>query len=304
MLKNKIHIIPMNFSKILFFASAILLLTNCSKPISKFTIQTPDGKVAPAPITVENQSQKAQTYEWDFGDGTRSNDPNPTHEYKSSGDFTIKLKAKTGNRSRTSEQRIHIDPPSDCLVEIETEFGTMRCILFNSTPLHRDNFLKITDDGTLSGTIFHRVINGFMIQGGDPSSKTAAEGQSLGFGDLGYTVPAEFVDSLVHIKGALCAARTDNPQKRSSASQFYIVQGRPTDDRMLEAIEAQGGFRYGKEQRAAYKALGGTPFLDRNYTVFGRVIKGIDIIDKIATVQTAPGDRPVKNIVIKVKVIK
>lgn len=295
----------MKINKVYFYASIILLsFASCSKPTANFTISTPEGKTAPATIAFENKSIKADSYEWNFGDGTTSKDAVPQHKYNLSGNYTVTLTAKKGSKKQVKTEKIHIEAPTDCLVEIETDLGNMTCMLYNATPQHRDNFIKIIEEGVLTGTIFHRVINGFMIQGGDPSSKNATADQSLGSGDLGYTIPAEFVDSLIHLKGALCAARTNNPQKRSSASQFYIVQGRPVDDKSLDAIEGQGGFRYTPQQREAYKKMGGTPFLDRNYTVFGKVIKGMDVIDKIATTPTAPGDRPTKDIKMKVTVIK
>jgi cyclophilin family peptidyl-prolyl cis-trans isomerase len=292
-------------NKIVTYSVLFLLgITSCGKPIADFTYQTPNGKTAPAEIVFENKSKEANSFEWSFGDGTSSTEITPKHSYKSSGAYTITLRAKKGSKTKTSEQKINIEAPEECLVEIETNYGNMICVLYNATPLHRDNFLKIAEDGTLSGTLFHRVINGFMIQGGDPNSKNASADQALGSGDLGYTVPAEFVDSLVHLKGALCAARTNNPQKRSSASQFYIVQGRPAADTQLDQVEGQNGFRYTKEQRNAYKTMGGTPQLDRNYTVFGKVIKGMEVIDKIAAVQTKAGDRPVNDVKMKVIVIK
>ena len=146
-----------------------------------------------------------------------------------------------------------------------------------------------------------------MVQGGDPDSKGARAGQGLGSGGPGYTIEAEFVDSLVHLKGAIAAARTGdaaNPQKRSSGSQFYIVQGQPMTEDMLDRIEAQKGIRYSKEQREAYLEVGGTPFLDREYTVFGKVIEGLDVLDKIAAAQTDGRDRPVKDIAMKIRLIR
>lgn len=294
----------MQLKTIVFFLIITLLGISCGKPISQFTIQTPNGLVAPATINFENQSQQADTYEWDFGDGTKTKEITPKHSYKSSGEYTIKLKAIKKGNAKISEQKIRIEPPTDCLVEIETAYGKILCLLSNETPLHRDNFLKIAEEGTLNGTLFHRVINGFMIQGGDPTSKDAKPNDFLGGGDLGYTIPAEFVDSLVHLKGALCAARTENPEKRSSASQFYIVHGRPSDDKILDKQEGSFNFRYTKEQREAYKKIGGTPLLDRNYTVFGKVIQGLDVVDKIAATQTGAADRPVKDVKMKVRVIK
>ena len=143
-----------------------------------------------------------------------------------------------------------------------------------------------------------------MIQGGDPNSKGAKAGQRLGTGGPGYTIPAEFVDSLVHVKGALSAARTNNPEKRSSGSQFYVVQGKVLSEAEVNNIERQKGIRYSPEQRAAYMSVGGTPFLDRDYTVFGQVIDGLDVIDKIAKVKKGAGDRPSKDVKMTVKVIK
>lgn len=287
-----------------FIVISILLGISCGKPIAQFAIQTPNGVTAPTTISFENQSQKANVFEWDFGDGTKSKEVSPMHSYKSSGNYTIKLKAIKKGEVNTSEQKIRIEPPMDCLVEIETDFGTMLFILYHETPLHRDNFLKIAEEGSLNGTLFHRVINGFMLQGGDPTSKNATPDQAIGGGDLGYTIPAEIVDSLIHLKGSLCAARTENPEKRSSASQFYIVQGRLVDDKTLDKQEGSFDFRYTKEQREAYKKIGGTPLLDRNYTVFGKIIKGMEVIDKIASVQTGASDRPIKDVKMKVKVIK
>ena len=179
--------------------------------------------------------------------------------------------------------------------------------LFDATPKHRDNFLKLIEQGFYDGLLFHRVIDGFMIQGGDPDSKTAAAGAPLGSGGPGYQVPAEFVDSLVHIKGSLAAARTGdniNPQRMSSGSQFYIVQGRPIEKNVIEMFETRKGITYTPEQKEEYMELGGTPALDRDYTVFGRVISGLDVIDKIATVQKDARDRPLKDVKMYIKAVK
>jgi peptidyl-prolyl cis-trans isomerase B (cyclophilin B) len=297
----------MKFLKKITFCALPILAFSCAKPIANFTYKTPEGTQAPSDILFDNTSQKATTYEWNFGDGKTSTDTKPTHHYTSSGTYSIKLKAIKGSKSNTYEQKITIEAPKECLVELETEFGTMTIELFNDTPLHRDNFVKLAEQGFYNGTIFHRVINGFMVQGGDPNSKDAGENTQLGGGDTNYTIPAEFVDTLAHIKGMLCAARTGdnvNPKKRSSGSQFYIVHGRPVDDKTLDYLESIKGFYYTKEQRAAYKIMGGTPNLDKEYTVFGRVIKGFDVIDKIANVETQPGDRPTKDVKMKIIAIR
>ncbi len=194
------------------------------------------------------------------------------------------------------------------MVSIETSFGTMKVKLFDETPKHRDNFIKLAKEGFFDDLLFHRVIPGFMIQGGDPKSKGAPAGQPLGQGGPGYTIPAEFNDALVHTRGMLSAARQGdqvNPKKESSGSQFYIVQGKKETDQMLNAMETRKAFKYTPEQREAYKNVGGTPFLDKDYTVFGQVVEGLDVIDKIAAVQTnkQAGDRPVEDVKMTIKVL-
>ncbi len=194
--------------------------------------------------------------------------------------------------------------PEERIVEITTVHGTMKIKLYNETPKHRDNFIKLASEGFYDSLLFHRVIAGFMIQGGDPDSKNAPAEKMLGAGDVGYKVPAEFNDSLYHKKGALCAARDGNPEKASSGCQFYVVQGKKYTDEELNSMEARMGSKYSAQQRTDYKTLGGTPQLDKNYTVYGEVIEGMDVIDKIAAVQTKPGDRPVQDVRMTVKVVK
>ena len=284
-----------------------LLLTSCAKPLANFSYNAATPRHAPAKVTFKNESKKATAYEWDFGDGTKTSDMAPSHEYKASGNYTITLIAKKGTKISKNMQQIIVEAPKDCLVEIETEFGNMTVLLSNGTPLHRDNFIKLVEQGFYNDLLFHRVINGFMVQGGDPNSRAAKPDAALGMGGPNYQIPAEFVDSLVHIKGALAAARTGdggNPKKESSGSQFYIVQGRPVTDAQLDGMEAQKNKRYSTEQRKMYAEMGGTPFLDREYTVFGHVIQGLDVIDKIAAVQTSRGDRPAKDVKMKMKVVK
>ena len=189
-------------------------------------------------------------------------------------------------------------------VKISTSYGDMVIKLYNETPQHRDNFLKLTQENFFDSLLFHRVIKGFMIQGGDPQSKNASPSQMLGGGSNGYTLPAEFNPQLIHKKGALAAARTENPKKESSGCQFYIVQGKPMTDAELNMMEQRTGVKYTEAQRNIYKTTGGTPFLDMNYTVFGEVVSGLDVIDKIAAVQTQPGDRPAQDVRMKVTLVK
>lgn len=240
-------------------------------------------------------------------------------------------------------------------VLMNTNKGKIKLKLYNETPLHRDNFIKLVKAGQYNGLLFHRVIKDFMIQGGDITSKDAPMNKPLGAGDLGYTVPAEFVyPKYFHKKGALSAARTGdevNPEKASSASQFYIVTGKVYSDAELNQMEKQKEnrlrqsifnqlqnenkskimelYRNGEkeelavlrdtligkteleaekrkdeakftaEQREAYKTVGGTPFLDNEYTVYGEVIEGMEVVDAIQQVKTNRDDRPLENVVIE-----
>lgn len=244
-------------------------------------------------------------------------------------------------------------------VVFETTLGNIVVKLYNETPKHRDNFLKVVNDSVYNGVLFHRVIKDFMIQTGDPSSKTAEAGQQLGSGDLGYTVEAEFVyPQYFHKKGALAAARTGdavNPERRSSASQFYIVTGKSYSPQQVEMMEQRMGdqkkedifsglvrervdsirnmqaagdslgleelqnelialteaeyaknpLKFTSAQVEAYTTVGGTPHLDGQYTVFGEVVEGMDVVEKIQQVATDPADRPVDDIkIISAKVVE
>lgn len=190
---------------------------------------------------------------------------------------------------------------------IETSLGNIKVRLFESTPLHKENFEKLVAEQFYDSVLFHRIIPQFMIQTGNGATKTASAGERpAGDGDLGYTVPAEFAPENFHKKGALAAARTGdavNPEKRSSCSQFYIVQGRIFSDEELNALENQMHLTFSEFQRSVYKTLGGAPFLDGNYTVFGEVTEGLDVVDKIASVRTGPGDWPLADVRI-IRIVK
>ncbi|MET3113121.1 cyclophilin family peptidyl-prolyl cis-trans isomerase [Pedobacter sp. CG_S7] len=195
--------------------------------------------------------------------------------------------------------------PENKYIKITTIHGEFLIKLYNETPLHRDNFIKLAKKGFYNGTIFHRVIKDFMLQGGDPDSKKAASGVTLGGGDVGYTIPAEFRDNLFHKKGVLAAARDDNPLKASSGCQFYLVQGKKFTDEQLDSLENKRlHFKLPLNQRQVYKTIGGTPHLDRNYTVYGEIVRGIELIDQIAAVNTDEGNRPVTDEKMTVTVLK
>ena len=201
-----------------------------------------------------------------------------------------------------------VKPDGDAVVIMETSMGEIVLKLYGETPIHRDNFLKLAQDRVYDGLLFHRVIKNFMIQAGDPKSRDAKPGQPLGDGTLGYTLPAEFRPNLFHKRGALCAARQGdnvNPKKESSASQFYIVQGNRWDEKQLDMMSERMGKKFSPEQRKVYTTVGGTPHLDGDYTVFGEVIKGLDVIDKISQVKCDRMDRPVEDVrILKVTVKK
>lgn len=201
------------------------------------------------------------------------------------------------SQSRKKEKR--------AIVRIETSCGNIRVALSDDTPLHRDNFLKLTSEGFYNGTLFHRCIRDFMIQGGDPDSRNAEKGQLLGEGDTGYTIPAEFcLPYLYHWRGALAAARESddiNPEQRSSGCQFYIVYGKkqtPADIKKVRSALSEKGIELTSQMADDYIMRGGTPHLDGQYTVFGEVIDGMDVVRQIQVLPTDSNDRPLEDVVI------
>ena len=195
-------------------------------------------------------------------------------------------------------------------VLLQTSMGDIIIRLSDSTPLHRDNFLKLVKVGFYDSVLFHRVIQNFMIQAGDPNSKNAQAGQQLGNGGPAYKVPAEFRQTLFHKKGMIAAARNDNPEKASSGSQFYITQGKNFTDAGLDSVQTMRmeGRKIPAEHREVYKTIGGIPHLDQSYTVYGEIVKGLEVVDKIAAVPTSKGndrDRPITDVkIIAAKLIK
>jgi len=201
-----------------------------------------------------------------------------------------------------------IEKKKGAIVEMETNYGKVRFLLYEETPMHKENFIKLVESEFYNGLLFHRVIKKFMIQGGDPKSREAKPGQILGEGSLDYTIPPEFNPELFHKRGALCAARWGddvNPKKESSSCQFYIVQGRVFSNEELDRMEANGVGKFSPEQRKVYTTIGGAPHLDGNYTVFGEVIEGMDVVDKICMARCDKHDRPERDVVIiKMKLIE
>ncbi|HLT86760.1 MAG TPA: peptidylprolyl isomerase [Sphingobacterium sp.] len=190
-------------------------------------------------------------------------------------------------------------------VSIKTDRGDCLLRLYNETPKHRDNFVKLAKEGYYEGLMFHRVIHNFMVQGGDPDSRYAAQKQPLGEGGPDYKIPAEIQENLIHKKGTIGAARDDNPAKQSSASQFYLVQGRVFTSEGLDSLEQfrLKGKKLTAQQREVYTTVGGTPHLDGNYTVFGELLHGVETIDKIAAVETDERDRPLEDVRMSMKLL-
>jgi cyclophilin family peptidyl-prolyl cis-trans isomerase len=180
--------------------------------------------------------------------------------------------------------------------KIETEYGTIKMMLYDNTPKNTENMVKVAKDHGYDSTLFHRCIPQFVIQGGDPESKNAKPGQMLGNGGLTYTVPAEINDTDYHKRGALGVARDNTPDKSGSAMQFYIVVGKTFTDDELDKLSKRSGRTYSAAQRETYKTIGGTPHLDGGYTVFGEVTDGMDVVDKIANEPRDKNDRPNKDI--------
>ncbi len=198
-------------------------------------------------------------------------------------------------------------------IKIQTTLGDIVVRLYDATPIHRDNFVKLVKEGDYDGTLFHRVIKDFMIQGGDPSSKGAPADKQLGNGGPDYTLEAEIRKGIYHKRGALAAAREgddSNPERRSSGSQFYIVWGRTFSPRQIEYLSDKmmndhpetGGLT--DVQQKLYSTVGGTPHLDGQYTVFGEVEEGLNVVEQIQNAATRPGDRPVDDIAVTMAVIE
>jgi len=197
--------------------------------------------------------------------------------------------------------------PVEHLIKIETSMGDMIIKLYNETPAHRDNMIKLIQEDFFDNQLFHRVIKDFMIQGGDPHSVGAAKGERLGNGGPGYTIPAEFNPKLFHKKGALSAARMGdqaNPQKASSGSQFYLVQGKILTPEEMNYFAQSGSVTFTEESARVYSTVGGTPHLDGSYTVFGEIVEGLNVLDRIAAKPTDSYDRPLEDLIYSISVVK
>lgn len=208
---------------------------------------------------------------------------------------------------RQAERIVSEQGGGDTRVTIRTSAGTIEVLLYDETPAHRDNFLRLAEAGEYDGILFHRVISGFMIQAGDPASRFAMATSVYGSESVGESIASEIRPSLFHHRGALAAARAGdevNPERLSSGSQFYIVQGDICSDSTLDAVAQQREWALPPDHRTVYRALGGVPDLDGRYTVFGRVVRGMRIVDRIASRPTDYADRPRRDIYIRSMTVK
>ena len=304
--------------------SLMILFTACEKneaPITKpDTAQTDEGSMASAKVTANDSDPegaldlKSLAIAKDGKNG-KAEVRNAKVYYTPNAGFvgtdvvTYKI-CDEGEKPRCSEGTLTIEVQKMEAFTIETSLGNIAGKLSNKTPKHRDNFKKLVNEGFYDGTLFHRIIPDFMIQGGDPDSKGAEPGQRLGGGGPGYTVPAEFNAELFHKRGAIAAARrgAGNPKKESSGCQFYICVGKKYSEAELNQTQKRlnGISRtITPEQREVYKTEGGVPFLDGDYTVFGEITEGFDIMDKIVGQERDRSDRPNEDIkMISVKMVK
>lgn len=224
--------------------------------------------------------------------------------------FSLLVAALVPVGALAQKAKKEVVPANDAV--IHTSMGDIYVVLYDETPKHKENFLKLALAHTYDSTTFHRVIKDFMIQGGDPYSKDPAKKAMAGQGGMGYTIPAEIVPGLYHHKGALAAARMPdqiNPNRESSGCQFYIVSGKVFTMAEIESAEKRiqsmvgPEFKFTPEMKTAYTTIGGAPWLDQQYTIYGHVTQGLDVVDKIGAVLTAPGDRPLQDITMKVEAL-
>lgn len=281
--------------KIYYLLVSTLLIASCSKPTAEFLINADDNQ-APALINFKNLSKNSESYIWSINEDVVSEDETLEHLFLESGRYDIQLKALKDGKIASQTKPVFIDAPKNCSVYIETSLGAMTFVLSELTPNHRDNFLDLIEKKYYNGLSFHRVIDGFMIQGGD--NKTRKTKDRFKFKEQ---IPSEFNKEHFHYKGALAAARMPddiNPDKMSSGTQFYIVDGVELSIDAIKNHEASKLFSYTVDQKKRYLESGGAPQLDGEYTVFGYLIDGFDVLEKISKIETGEMNVPLKEVLI------
>lgn len=279
----------MGTARILIYCICTAFLVSCSRPVAHFTIS--ESRQVPAELSFSNSSEKAQAYSWYIDDKLVSEEEDMKQLFLHSGRYNIRLEVTDGKKTDDISKELVLGPPDDCIVWMETSKGNMAFKLLEGTPIHRKNFLYKIESGYYKNKVFHRVIDGFMIQGGRSSDGAAAK-----------TIQAEIKSSNVHTRGALAAARMPdamNPEKASSDVEFYIVQGRKIDEEGLLNMASEKLLDYTDEQISTYLHRGGAPQLDMEYTVFGYLVFGDEVIDRIASAKTDVNDKPIEDILIQ-----
>ncbi len=272
-----------------------VLFIQCAKPVAVFDVDKHQD-VIPAQLTFSNKSKASESYIWKVNGEVVSTNETLDHCFYDSGKHHVVLLAQAGTKVDSVSKELILRPPGNCMVLMKTSLGDLVMELSELTPVHLDNFVRNVESGYYVGLQFHRVISNFMVQGGD--NKTRKSGRKF---DEPEEIDSEILTSLHHVRGALAAARMPNemnPDKRSSGSQFYIVDGAEMDEKKLKRIRAEKLFEYTEDQIQSYYDLGGAPQLDGEYTIFGRLVRGFDTLDKIASTKTDKFDKPLEPVTI------
>jgi len=270
------------------------LATACSKPVANFLVEG-DTQLT-STIAFTNNSSNAEKYIWKVNNEIVSEEKNLEYSFYESGRHSIQLTASKGNKSSSEISEVIIEPSSTCLVLLKTNYGNMVFTLNEETPSHLTNFVEMVNNGYYEGIVFHRVIDGFMIQGGDASLR-----QTKYNGIIPSVLSHEINNSQYHTRGSLAAARMPdniNPDKNSSSTQFYIVDGRSVDEDKLKDTESSKLINYTDNQIADYLKNGGAPQLDGEYTVFGSMLDGFEVLESISIVKTNEKDKPLEDVII------
>lgn len=280
--------------EVFFFILLLILATACSKPVANFLIEG-DNQL-PSELSLINKSSNADSFIWMVNGNVISEDENALFCFYESGLQTIELKAIKGSTEKIYSQSFYTEAPENCMVLLKTNLGDMVLSLSEQTPNHLSNFVKLVNNDYYTGVVFHRVIDGFMIQGGDQKlRKTPYKGDAIEAFDN------EIGNEMYHVRGALAAARMPdnvNPEKKSSGAQFYIVDGTPVDIEKLKDYESSQLINYTDDQINAYLKNGGAPQLDGEYTVFGHLVKGFDVLERISKVDTDEYNKPIDEVII------
>lgn len=267
----------------------------CAKPVAIFDIDRHQD-VIPAQLTFSNKSKASESYTWKVNGEVVGSSESLEHSFYDSGKHQVVLLAQSGNKVDSVSKELILRPSGNCMVLMRTSEGDLVMELSELTPIHLNNFVNLVESGYYKGLQFHRVINNFMIQGGD--NKTRKSGRKF---EEPADIDNEILTSLHHVRGALAAARNPtemNPDRKSSGSQFYIVDGAEMDEKKLKRIRAEKLFEYSEDQIQSYYDLGGAPQLDGEYTVFGKLVRGFDTLEKIASTKTDKFDKPLNPVTI------